>query len=183
MDAVESYQQHFSAQISTFTGHRRHARATLIYLVTHHKYPALANLTALKALIDDAFVIDGLAASEDQEARQRLSDASLWLKELMDAERLVDAPMHFPPSYLADTLSLQALVRHEDKRIANQARKYRWRAEQSFTMGRQYYQNISRLIYLFDDFNDRRRHSVQAGQMGGADVLALYRYALDDREI
>ncbi len=61
------------------------------------------------------------------------------------------------------------------------ARRYRWRSEQSFSMGRQYYANISRLCYLFDDFNDRRRHATQAEQMANADMLALYRYVLDMR--
>jgi hypothetical protein len=88
--------------------------------------------------------------------------------------------MHFPPSQIAEAASLLALA-CDDKFAEGVSRRFRWKAEQSFTMGRQYYQNISRLIYLFDDFNDRRRHSVHAGQMGMADLLALYRYLFDKR--
>ena len=183
--------------------HRREARALLIYMVTHHKYPALANMSALKALIDNAVVIDGglgenafryIKDRTDQKSREqirnRLDEVRLWTEELLNAEKLMDAPMHFPPAAMAETLSLIAMVTpflEEDMRdrfhdhYPEQARKHRWRAEQAFTMGRQYYQNLSRLIYLFDDLNDRRRHSVHSEQMSMADLLALYRFALDRR--
>ena len=204
LDAVDAYQLNFPAPpkkgnaenegIDTqksqkenaeadFTDHRRKSRAMLIYLVTHHKYPALMNLTALKALIDDAVAVDGCELSENNGERDtRMKEARLWLSELLDAEKLLDAPMHFPPSYMAETLSLLAIHDPQSEELANLSRKFRWRAEQSFTLGRQHYQNLSRLVYLFDDFNDRRRHSVHAGQMAMADMLAFYRYILDRRK-
>ncbi len=167
---------------------RRKSRSVLIYLVTHHKYPMLTNMNALKALIDDAAILDGCfhAESAPGKTHARLQEAKAWVTELIEAEKLLDAPMHFPPSNMADTLSLM-LISHPtlqtDEGWKNLARKYRWRAEQSYTMGRQYYQNLSRLVYLFDDLNDRRRHSVHAGQMNMADMMALYRHLLDDREL
>ncbi|WP_425093592.1 hypothetical protein [Tropicimonas sp. S265A] len=193
IDNVESYQLNFSEDEceSGLTKIRRSGRALLIYLVTHHKYPALTNMTALKALIDDALAVDGCLAKplrgtamaeRSDAASRRCAEAELWIDELLEREKLIDAPMHFPPSNLAETLSLWTMVEEGTTDWSDMARKFRWRAEQSFTMGRQYYQNLSRLIYLFDDFNDRRRHSVHAGQMGMADILALYRAVLDRRK-
>ncbi|MEL7151739.1 MAG: hypothetical protein AAGK71_13455 [Pseudomonadota bacterium] len=118
--------------------------------------------------------------AKDQ-AENRLSEAKIWLGELLEAEKLLDAPVHFPPSYMAETLSLMAIDEPGSEELENLSRKFRWRAEQAYTMGRQYYQNLSRLVYLFDDFNDRRRHSIHAGQMAMADFLAFFRYVLDKR--
>ncbi|MEO0712150.1 MAG: hypothetical protein AAFY68_15620 [Pseudomonadota bacterium] len=162
--------------------HRQQSRALLIYLVTHHRYPMLTNLTMLKALIDDVSVVDGLdlGAAGSEHREERIDEAKKWFRELIEGEKLLDAPMHYPPCHIAETASLLALT-CKGELAEGVSRRFRWKAEQSFTMGRQYYQNISRLIYLFDDFNDRRRHSNHAGQMGMADMLALYRYIFDDR--
>ncbi|MEM9636336.1 MAG: hypothetical protein AAGA94_01715 [Pseudomonadota bacterium] len=169
--------------------HRAHARALLIYLVTHYKYPALVNLTALKALVDDTLVVDGRKHPDSWSPKtaHRLQEAQIWIDEIVETERVLDAPMHFTPINMAETLSLAAMVfgaeseSQADNR-KNLARKYMWRAVQSFTMGRQYYRNISRLVYLYDDFNDRRRHAYQAQQMGMADMLAFFRTQFDERE-
>ncbi|MEL6412087.1 MAG: ATP-binding protein [Pseudomonadota bacterium] len=184
--------------------HRREARALLIYLVTHYRYPALTNISGLKALVDDALLVDGVLMRHEKDADLRRNEAFLWIDEILDMEKVLDAPMHFPPTNMAETLTLAAVVRRIDleerasasgldeallrdktelmKNLENLARKYRWRAEQSFTMGRQYYRNVSRLVYLYDDFNDRRRHAHQARQMCFADLLALYRMILDQRD-
>jgi len=189
---VGAYDHHFEDQSDVFKAdpilawrhHRKHSRALMIYLVTHHRYPALTNLTVLKALIDDVSVVDGLGLSDASDERAtRIAEGKQWFRELLDAEKLLDAPMHYPPSHIAETASLLALSDTDDDRLAEGvSRRFRWRAEQSFTLGRQYYHNISRLIYLFDDFNDRRRHSIHAGQMGMADMLALYRLVFDNRK-
>ena len=173
--------------------HRREARALLIYLVTHYRYPALANISALKALVDDTLAVDGVMDRNRHGAETRREEAYLWIDEILDMEKVLDAPMHFPPASMAETLTLAAVVRRIDaneskqdlkpvRNVENLARKFRWRAEQTYTMGRQYYRNVSRLVYLYDDFNDRRRHANQARQMCFADLLALYRMILDRRD-
>ena len=116
-----------------------------------------------------------------------------WLGDLVAKERLVDAPMHFTTPKLAESLSLawilssteqrQELTENRDRTYlknlgrtinAHKTLRYLDRAEQSFSMGRQYYANIKWLYYLYDDFNDRSRHAEHASAMMQADLIAIY---------
>ena len=45
-----------------------------------------------------------------------------------------------------------------------------------FTLRRAYYENISDLSYLYDDFNDRQLHLSHGIQMAGAELNALLKY-------
>lgn len=49
-------------------------------------------------------------------------------------------------------------------------------SEEMFTLRRAYYENISDLSYLYDDFNDRQLHLTHGIQMAGAELNALLKY-------
>ena len=106
----------------------------------------------------------------------RHNEAHDWLVDLVQQAQLVDAPMHFTPTKIAESLSL-VCVFSPGGRAANRGRAIDAldEAEQSFSMGRKYYANISRLYYLYDDFNDRSRHAEHASSMMQADILAILR--------
>ncbi|MCT4656422.1 MAG: hypothetical protein N4A65_11480 [Cohaesibacter sp.] len=213
---------------------RRRARARLAYMAKRHQFPMLNKMHNIKAVIDDVFLRDshlGPGGHFSKHQEERLCEAMDWLEELKHAEDQYDAPMHFPPHLLADTLTLayyaQTLTSnppsdapekkgakraidqewshylradisfpdltalkgkggryHRDgafweKSLKVEAREYCRKARESFSQGQEYYNNISRLYYLYDDFNDRLRHVNHAVQMSHADLLALYKGLVD----
>lgn len=152
------------------------ARSRLLRMADRHMFPALSALELRKTLIDD--VLLGPApdpANKTNLYTKRHNEAEFWIRDLVEQNRLVDAPMHFTAAKMAETLALANVLKRTDPQ---EAIEYLDRAEQSFSMGRQYYKNISRLYYHFDDFNDRSRHSEHAGSMMQADVLAFFRAKL-----
>jgi len=128
-----------------------------------------------------------VALSPIETLDSRWTEALGWLDELVHKEQLVDAQMHFTPTKLAETMALFAVMMPGDllkkkkkprKTLKADAVDLIDRAEQSFSMGRQYYSNINKLYYNFDDFNDRSRHAEHSASMMMADVLAYLRVAV-----
>ena len=64
----------------------------------------------------------------------------------------------------------------ECEKIRRAAQRDLQTSEEMFTLRRAYYENISDLTYLYDDFNDRQLHLSHGIQMAGAEINALFRY-------
>ncbi len=59
--------------------------------------------------------------------------------------------------------------------------KYLEESRQMYTLGPKYYQEISDLYYLYDDFNDRHIHHQQALQMASADVNTILNSIVEEQ--
>ncbi|MEZ5714582.1 MAG: hypothetical protein R3D85_05095 [Paracoccaceae bacterium] len=152
-------------------------RARLLRILTRHHYPALSAMEAVKAVADDVFLFDGDRTNDLHQ--KRLDEAVEWLSGLIARESIYDAPMHFTPTKVAESCSLAVILQSDShreiqNRFLSHALTYLGRANGSFSMGREYYANINRLYYLYDDFNDRARHSAHAQSMFCSDMLAIY---------
>ncbi|MEM7257594.1 MAG: hypothetical protein AAF404_09420 [Pseudomonadota bacterium] len=160
-------------------------RSRLLRMLDRHHFPVLAMMEARKTLIDMVLLSNDLNPhyysldSKSNVLEQRKDEAYVLLQNLDKQYKLVDAPMHFTPTKLAESFALTAIfssnVRQSDIRRTVELLD---EAEQSFSMGRKYYSNISRLFYLYDDFNDRSRHAEHAASMMQADLLAVFRSML-----
>jgi hypothetical protein len=102
-------------------------------------------------------------------------------EELRDLQQKFDAPMHFPELHTGITYyALSKLLLDMDKSNIycrywlNKASHDLYQSQQSYTMRAKYYDNISNLYYLYDDFNDRQRHYNHAIQMLGANRANQY---------
>ncbi len=99
------------------------------------------------------------------------------LDELRTLEREYRMALQFTPFDIGITLALAALdevdSHYDDKaKLRNDAFDLLKTSQQLFTMRQGYYDAISDLHYLYDDFNDRRVHHNLAIQMAGADVTS-----------
>ena len=103
-------------------------------------------------------------------------------QELLTLDELFDAPLHFTPLHAGVTCALVALSLWPDrskerppevKKVWSAAQRYLNRSEEMYTMRRAYYEGISELYYLFDDFNDREIHFNMAMQMAGTELVSL----------
>lgn len=155
------------------------ARNRLLRLCDRHHFPGLVAMEARKTLIDAVLLGDKLIdespvieISNRDMFQERSSEALSWLHVLIRKEGLFDAPMHFTPTELAESCALAVVCCGADE-FRHDAQTYLRRAQESFSMGREYYKNIKRLHYLFDDFNDRSRHSQHARSMFCVEILAL----------
>lgn len=68
-------------------------------------------------------------------------------------------------------------------RLRRSALRHLKRTQELVTMRRRYYEVMSGLYYLFDDFNDRQLHFNYAIQMAGLDVVAWLREELERLEL
>ena len=156
--------------------HKNCFKTRLKLMLKKHKFPALAHIKMLKSLIDNRLIEQVKDSLPDEQ-----SDVLEWFDELRETEKKFDSPMHFTPLMMAETAFLVCKacslcpsnkMIHNYKNIALDQISC---AEQMFSQGDQYYKSISKLYYLFDDFNDRRLHADHSIQMAGADLLILYR--------
>lgn len=194
-------------------------RARLLRILYRHHFPAMTAMNVQKAVVDDVLLTAVSPAQRNSMIRERMArtsetraqaeeavsgclsdrrrEALNLLADLSAREKVFDAPMHFTPLKLAESLTL-AVVLHSDEEVSSdlkssqaqfdpgsgsatvrevfhgEAVQMLGRAVGSFTMGREYYNNINRLYYLYDDFNDRARHSAHAQSMFCADLLGVY---------
>ena len=49
-------------------------------------------------------------------------------------------------------------------------------------MGKQYYANIRRMYYLYDDFNDRRMHANHALLMSSMEIASILEALLSEKD-
>ena len=172
-------------------------RRVLSYLLTRHRFPILNHLLMLKILIDDitlCYHVNDKHPSNRMhpEFASEVLDTERWARELRIASERYDAPMHFSPYMYGETAALLVLsgvegYYYEEGRksmtlgespLGRGGIESLIKSRESYSMGRQYYENISSLYYLYDDFNDRRMHSTHAMLMSGSDIAAHLERAL-----
>jgi hypothetical protein len=162
-------------------------RLHLMEALDRHSYPLHNRLCGLKVLVDDS-----LLRPPEQPPPAR--ETETWIEELIELDTLYNSPLHFTPLQSGLTLAMAYLAWPELRRQTDRAggagrrkltedevfRAARHKlgvSQQLYTMQRSYYEMISKLYYLYDDFNDRTIHYNQAIQMAGTE-LASYMIAL-----
>lgn len=120
-----------------------------------------------------------------------------WVRELLDLAEQFAAPLHFTPMHLGVSCALVFLStlplrdaygaapteRTEEQLYLRQpALRALTMSDEMHTMRRSYYEAISDLYYLYDDFNDRQIHSRAALQMAGAEIVGLLKQTLEEDE-
>lgn len=141
--------------------------------LVRHSYPMVNRLHGLKLLIDHNLLQSGAS-----------TEAKPWILELQRLTAELGAPMHFTPLHSGVTYALayfkwrinQSASPHELEKIRSAAQRDLGTSEEMFTLRRAYYENISDLSYLYDDFNDRQLHLSRGIQMAGAEINGLLRY-------
>ncbi|NQZ09792.1 MAG: ATP-binding protein [Algicola sp.] len=170
------------------------AHEILEELVMVYRYPILNRLETLNTLLCHKIIgannarktIKLAPDAEKDRFEEQLTQLHERAEELRDLQQKYDAPMHFPELLTGITFySLGKLFHEYDKNgTAGQRKKSAYWlkqanhnfyfSHQSITMRRRYYENISNLYYLYDDFNDRQRHYNHAIQMFGSHLAAKY---------
>ena len=138
----------------------------LVQSLKRHRYPVLNQLNALKVLIDSSIIFLPESPHET-----RVED---WARELEATIDRFGAPLHFTPLQAGMTFALVALwLKRKDPRnrsFDDIALRYLYRSHEMHTMGRAFYETISGMYYLYDDFNDRQVHYNHAMQMAGSEL-------------
>ena len=132
-----------------------------------HSYPQLNRLNAFKVLADDLNIhIAKNTEVSSPDLKKKMALLGNYLSVLRQEENTFDAPLHFTPFQSGVTFAMawinadhhnwpmdikKDLLRNEALTRLNASRE-------SYTMGRAYYENVSNLYYLYDDFNDRQIH-------------------------
>lgn len=154
---------------------RRFSRSRLIFLNDRYCFPFLACLQRLKFLVDDVFLSDNSQYVPDKIRVRREKEANRWLVDLVEGAERFDNTTIFTNLELAESSFLKevCVANPTTDFTTNPSHRFATLAVQSITMGNEYYRNIRKMVYLFDDFNDRRVHFKHAVQMGGKDVARL----------
>jgi hypothetical protein len=169
------------------SGFAKEAPDLLKESLVRHSYPMINRLHALKVLVDHTVLSDAGECSEKER-----EEILRWTKELLQLKSRLDAPMHFTPLHLGTTAALVYLrCRTEAEeswttlpndsslsKLRRTAERELSVSEEMYTMRRSYYEAISSLYYLYEDFNDRFLHFNQAVQMAGAEFASLLRYLM-----
>jgi hypothetical protein len=144
-----------------------------------NSFPVLNRLFGLKILVDDGILG---AETPHEETGPRLH-------ELLDLNEYYGSSLHFSPlqsglslaaAYLSkDSALIKASGRSGDK-LKARARQDLYNSLEMVTMRRAYYESISDLYYLFDDFNDRMIHYNHAIQMMAIELTSYLLAALDE---
>jgi len=166
-------------------------RGRLMESLDRNSFPMIHRLHGLKVLIDDALIRGPEPETEEH------------IGELLKLEEMFKSPLHFSPLNSGLTLGLAYLRFKEtmeksgrvpgsgrqsqdwycidENRLLEDAKHRLSLSQQMYTMKRTYYEMISGLYYLYDDFNDRTIHYNHAIQMGGAELSSYMLSILDAR--
>ncbi len=168
-------------------GNNSYYRGVLVYVLKRHQYPVLNQLHALKALCNDI----ALSHNPSQQSSSSSEDGEM-LRRYLEDMRILDenyaAPMHFTPYAYAESAALAVLSRalnstpYDASRIHRRALEKLHQARSAYTMGKQYYANIRRMYYLYDDFNDRRMHANHALLMSSMEIASILEALLSEKE-
>ena len=170
------------------------ANCTLAYheilkdILKRHQYPILNQLHALKVLCNDIALAAGNSGHQaiDSEDGQDLLG---YLNDLRILDENYAAPMHFTPYAYAESAALATLSGilssepYEASRVHRRALEKLQQARSAYTMGKQYYANIRRMYYLYDDFNDRRMHANHALLMSSMEVASILEALLNEPKL
>lgn len=179
------------------------ARGVVKEAVDRYRYPALTRMRGIKLLIDDG-VIYGSGSSLNAMTGSRacahccvfadpqfvasapramvdVGDIQAQLDELIALNEQMQAPLHFTPMHMGVTLS-QFFLRYpieQHESYGRLALRFLDASLEVTTMRRAYYECITRLYYLYDDFNDGQIHYNHAIQMAGYQYVLLLREAVE----
>ena len=164
-------------------------RSLLETSLLRHRYPMINRLNGLKVLIDHQVLTDPQMPLEAFDA------CFEWTAEMLDLAQQFDAPFHFTPLHSGITCTalylrwvLEGLPGQQNvdgkrqsriERVLHAAQRDLRLTEEMYTMRRSYYEAISDLYYLYDDFNDRQIHLNHALQMAGAELTCILRSLID----
>ena len=153
------------------------------YVLDLHKFPVQMQLKGIKHLLDYGC----LRSDNCPGPRISLDNLINWENELRMISESYDSPLHFSPYNHGESAALLALRmaqldkggklsepdRAQMQRILRRAIEQLDKSRELYTMGNNYYEAISDMYYLYDDFNDRSIHFNYAIQMMSADMLAI----------
>ena len=153
------------------------------YVLDLHKFPVQMQLKGIKHLLDYGC----LCSDNCPGPRISLDNLVTWENELRMISESYDSPLHFSPYNHGESAALLVLkmaqldrdgkLSDPDKtqmqRILRRAIEQLDKSRELYTMGNNYYEAISDMYYLYDDFNDRSIHFNYAIQMMSADMLAI----------
>lgn len=156
-------------------------RETLQEALVRYSYPMHNRLYGLVALIQDAVLDRG----PEPEPEGRREDVLDWVKELMELQARLASPLYFTPFSTGVAYGLvfwYCYCRPKEHRyvardVGKAAERDLAASQEMFTLRATYYQNISGLYYLYDDFNDRQMHFNHAVQMAGSELSAALRHS------
>ena len=159
------------------------------------RFPILNRLRGLSVLIYSSYMVK--EDCEKQSSSQSKVNRSMELKELASTlfyyNSLYDSPFHF--TYMESGLCAYLVNKvikdvgdfeHRNKEkywFKKAARKHLRKSISIHTMGKAYYENITGLYYLYDDFNDRRIHMSQTLQMLGTSYAQQILNELNKKDI
>ena len=170
---------------STNAGHDLGYRELLVYILKRHQYPILNQLHALKVLCNEI----ALAANSSELRTEDGQELLAYLDDLHTLDENYAAPMHFTPYASAESAALATLSGilssepYEASRVHRRALEKLQQARSAYTMGKQYYANIRRMYYLYDDFNDRRMHANHALLMSSMEVASILEALLNEPKL
>ncbi|MFO7561202.1 MAG: hypothetical protein R6X02_01060 [Enhygromyxa sp.] len=142
--------------------------------LARHSFPVLARLRGIKLYID-FLVLE--STPEEQVTDHWKQDLRQWVEELIWLEDQVQAPLHFTPFHSGVTLA-QSHIALRDSAWHASALRHIEASLEVISMRRTFYESISNLYYLYDDFNDRQIHFNHALQMAGWEYATLLRDCL-----
>ena len=170
--------------VSNITGNvESKAISQIWYVLDLHKFPVQMQLKGIKHLLDY-----GCLCPDTEECPHiSLDNLINWENELRMISESYDSPLHFSPYNHGESAALLVLkmarldaakkLSEPDKgqmqRILRRAIEQLDKSRELYTMGNNYYEAISDMYYLYDDFNDRSIHFNYAIQMMSADMLAI----------
>jgi hypothetical protein len=158
-------------------------------LIERQRYPLLNRLNAMN-IINCAQIlkIDEYAEGD------KISEIHIlkpYVTEWISLFEHFNADLHFTPFTTGITLSWMSIIlnKHgteEDKQdaltYAEIGVRHLSRAKEICSMGRAYYELISNLYYLYDDFNDKHIHFQHALQMAGSELTIILMKSTSDME-
>jgi hypothetical protein len=134
-------------------------------------FPMVERMIGLKVLIEGDLALGRLKGDH----------LAAWLIELREWRELYSAPLHFTPLQSGVTFAWAALacpgLNLKGTDVGEVMRQEAVRdletSQQMYTLRRAFYEAISGLYYLYDEFNDRVMHYNHAIQMAGSDIAAV----------
>lgn len=158
-------------------------------LIRRQRYPVLNRLNAINVI--NSALIWNICKKNVPASSEDLRDLKLYVDEWNALYEHFNADLHFTPFTIGLTLSWLALTiknfggddnRSDVLKFAEMGFRHLSRAKEICSMGRAYYEVISNLYYLYDDFNDRHIHFQHALQMAGSELTVILMNSTSDMD-
>jgi hypothetical protein len=143
-------------------------RLKLAEILAANAYSMLTRLSALRVLAIDTLT----ALDDDSKAENSANPAAAEIDELNSLNEAYASAPHFTPAMHGAVLALRALRTHDQGHVRTALHTLH-RSLQTYTSQAAYYELISKLYYLDDDFNDRELQTRHAWQMMSGDLTRL----------